>query len=43
MESTHLVEPIASTVIDLSLKATLIIAFTGLAIRLLTCRRPAWS
>ena len=43
MESMHLVEPIASTVIDLGLKATLIVAFTGLAIRLLTRRRPAWS
>ena len=43
MESTHFVEPIASTVIDLGLKATLIVAFTGLAIRLLTRRRPAWS
>ena len=43
MESTHFVEPITSTVIDLGLKAALLIAFTGLAIRLLTCRRPAWS
>ena len=43
MESTHLVEPIASTVIDFGLKATLIVALAGLAIRLLTCRRPAWS
>ena len=43
MEWTHLVEPIASTVIDLGLKATLIVACTGLAIRLLTRRRPAWS
>ena len=43
MESTHFVEPIASTVIDLGLKAALLIAFTGLAIRLLTRRRPAWS
>ena len=43
MESTHFVEPVASTVIDLGLKATLIVAFTGLAIRLLTRRRPAWS
>lgn len=43
MEWTHFVEPIASTVIDFGLKATLIVAFTGLAIRLLTCRRPAWS
>ncbi len=43
MESTHFVEPIASTVIDLGLKAALLIAFTGLAIRLLTYRRPAWS
>ena len=43
MEWTHFVEPIASTVIDLGLKATLLIAFAGLAIRLLTCRRPAWS
>ena len=43
MESTHLVEPIASTVIDLGLKATLIVALAGLAIRLLTRRRPAWS
>ena len=43
MESTHFVEPIASTVIDLGLKAALLIAFAGLAIRLLTCRRPAWS
>ena len=29
MESTHFVEPIASTVIDLGLKAALLIAFTG--------------
>ena len=43
MEWTHFVEPIASTVIDLGLKAALLIAFTGLAIRLLTRRRPAWS
>ena len=43
MESTHFVEPIASTVIDLGLKATLIVALAGLAIRLLTRRRPAWS
>ena len=43
MEWTHFVEPIASTAIDLGLKATLIVAFTGLAIRLLTRRRPAWS
>ena len=43
MESTHFVEPIASTVIDLGLKAALLIALAGLAIRLLTCRRPAWS
>ncbi|MXW80715.1 MAG: M56 family metallopeptidase, partial [Gemmatimonadetes bacterium] len=43
MEWTHFVEPIASTVIDLGLKATLIVAFTGLAIRLLTRRRPAWA
>ena len=43
MESTHFVEPIANAVIDLGLKAALLIAFTGLAIRLFTCRRPAWS
>ena len=43
MEWTDFVEPIASTVIDFGLKATLLIAFTGLAIRLLTCRHPAWS
>ena len=43
MEWTHFVEPIASTAIDLGLKATLIVAFTGLAIRLLTRHRPAWS
>ena len=43
MEWTHFVEPIASTVIDLGLKAALLIAFTGLATRLLTRRRPAWS
>ncbi len=43
MEWTHFVEPIASTVIDFGLKAALLIAFTGLAIRLLTRRRPAWS
>ena len=42
MEWTHFVEPIASTVIDFGLKAALLIAFAGLAIRLLTCR-PAWS
>ena len=43
MEWTHFVEPIASTAIDLGLKATLIVAFTGLAIRLSTRHRPAWS
>ncbi|MCY3666162.1 MAG: M56 family metallopeptidase [Gemmatimonadetes bacterium] len=43
MEWTDFVEPIASTVIDLGLKAALLVAFTGLAIRLLTRRRPAWS
>ena len=43
MESTHFVEPIADAVIDLGLKAALLIAFAGLAIRLLTCRHSAWS